>query len=137
MIKKMIFATLISLTTMNSYAFEMQLTSKSMIEMCQNSDPDSIGYNTCMSNINGYMAGLVHAKVFDEIEKNTIFEKEDDNLRLHDICLKPFVSNYQLAQVFIKYGEEHTEADQKDFFSVFYNSMKDSFPCSTKIKAGK
>jgi hypothetical protein len=132
MMKKILIASALMFAASQSNAFEIQLSTKSMIEMCKSSDPESLEYNTCMSNINGYMAGLVHAKVFDEIERNTIFEKEDDNLRLHDICLKPFVNNYQLSQVFIKYGDSHQELGQKDFFTVFYSSMKDSFPCKTE-----
>jgi hypothetical protein len=136
MIKKIFLASAVMLMAFHANAFEMQLSTKSMLDMCKSSDPDSLEYSTCMSNINGYMAGLVHAKVFDELEQNTIFQKEDDNLRLHDICLKPFVSNYQLSQVFIKYGDAHPELGQKDFFSVFYNSMKDSFPCKVTDSKG-
>ncbi|MFK4132294.1 Rap1a/Tai family immunity protein [Pseudomonas luteola] len=129
-IKPTLIALALTLCAGSAFAKNQQLTSQSMVSMCSNTNIESVSYTACMANINGYLAGLVHAKVLDEVENNIVSEKETDLLKLHDICLQPYVNNYQLSQVFIKYGTSHPETADNDFFTVFYESMQEAFPCS-------
>ena len=111
-------------------AYDQAFTAKSMQEFCSSNDTKSTEYITCISNINGYMEGMVHSKVFEELENDTVQDKNDETLRLHEVCLASDVSNYQLSKIFLKYISQNPEYLHRDFFSVFYESMKNAFPCA-------
>lgn len=129
MIKKITTAIGLCLLSQFASAYDDTFTAKAMQELCSIDDTKSAEYVTCISNINGYMEGLVHAKVFEEMEKEFVTDKSDGTLQLHQVCLDSEVSNYQLSKIFLKYIDGHPEMLHKDFFTVFYDSMKNSFPC--------
>lgn len=130
MIKKAAMLLSLALLTPLSHAYDQTFSAQAMLDLCSVEDTKSVEYITCISNINGYMEGLVHSKVFEELERDVVTQKKDDTLRLHEVCLDPEVSNYQLSKIYLKFIEKNPELLHKDFFTVFYESMKNAFPCA-------
>lgn len=130
MIKRLAAILSLALFSQLSFAYDQTFSAQAMEDLCSVEDTKSVEYITCISNINGYMEGLVHSKVFEELESDVVKQKTDDTLQLHQVCLDPQVSNYQLSKIFLKFIETNPEMLHKDFFTVFYESMKNSFPCS-------
>ena len=126
---KTILASALLLGCMNAHAFDQSVSANTMLEMCSNNDSESLPYISCMSNINGYMNGLIHAKVFDEIKKNVFEEPEDDRLKLQEACLPKNTNNSELSKSFVAFVQKHPEQGNRDFFSSFYDSMKSTYPC--------
>lgn len=126
---KTIIASALLLTCMNAHAFDQSVSATAMLEMCSSTDAESLPYVTCMSNINGYMNGLIHAKVLEEVKKNVFEEPEDDRLKLQEACLPKNTNNAELSQSFIKFVHENPGQGDRDFFSAFYDSMKKTYPC--------
>lgn len=128
--KTKIIASALLVLSFNAHAFDQSVSAQAMADMCKNEDSESFQYATCMSNINGYMNGLIHAKVLDEMKSEEVVEPRDDSvLELQGACLPTDVNNAQLSQNFLTFMHQHNDQNSRDFFSAFYDSMKITYPC--------
>lgn len=127
--KTKIIASALFVLSLNAYALDQSVSAQAMADMCRSEDSESFQYATCMSNINGYMNGLIHAKVLEEIKQEKVNERSDNLLELQEVCLPTDLNNAQLSQNFLNFMDSNQNQNTRDFFSAFYDSMKTSYPC--------
>lgn len=125
-------ATGLAISIGSTHAAKAEVTGNDVMDMCANYDYGEQGPNVhlCLGYIWGMWAGVDHmAAISMHNLKNTGISTEDFHEEAIGICMPEGISNFQLADIYIRFLREAPESRHHLASVLLHAAYQTAFPC--------